>query len=44
MELPGGDAVKGPGRRILRGDNTVFTAALDKYFGGQPDKLTLDRL
>ena len=28
----------------VAGDNTVFTAALDKYFGGQPDKLTLDRL
>lgn len=24
--------------------NDVFTAALQKYFGGQPDKLTLDRL
>lgn len=24
-------------------DDTVFAAALDKYFGGQPDKLTLDR-
>ena len=28
----------------VAGDNAVFAAALDKYFGGQPDKLTLDRL
>jgi uncharacterized protein (DUF1810 family) len=25
-------------------ENDVFAAALQKYFGGQPDKLTLDRL
>ena len=27
----------------VAGDNAVFTAALDKYFGGQPDKLTAHR-
>jgi len=25
-------------------DNEVFVAALQKYFGGQPDRLTLERL
>jgi uncharacterized protein (DUF1810 family) len=25
-------------------ENDIFAAALQKYFGGQPDKLTLDRL
>ncbi len=25
-------------------DNAVFVDALDKYFGGEPDQLTLDRL
>ncbi len=25
-------------------DNPVFVDALDKYFGGEPDQLTLDRL
>src|ERR1035441_10308601 len=25
----------------VAGENAVFAAALDKYFGGQPDKLTL---
>ena len=25
-------------------DNQVFQEALDKYFGGEPDRLTLDRL
>jgi uncharacterized protein (DUF1810 family) len=28
----------------VAGDNTVFTAALDKYFGGKPAQLTLDHL
>ena len=28
----------------VAGDNTVFKAALDRYFGGKPDQLTLDRL
>ena len=28
----------------VSGDDTVFAAALDKYFSGQPDPLTLDRL
>ena len=25
-------------------DNHIFTAALQKYFGGEPDRLTLERL
>ena len=28
----------------LAGDNQVFAEALQKYFGGQPDRLTLERL
>ena len=29
---------------VIGSDNEVFVAALQKYFGGQPDRLTLERL